>query len=159
MSGSPEVDHATPADVTSWLDLTRELEPLFGPMPAFDSTLQRNIERGSALTVRALDGQVLGGVLFGRDDRHGVIGWLGVRSNARRGGVGKALLSRAISELPAGLDVVVDTFGPDIPNGLAARALYAAAGFHLMEPLPSAADGSSRERWLLRRASPLHERP
>src|SRR5690242_16894858 len=46
------VSEATPADVTSWLELAREVEPLFGPMPDFESTIRRNISRGTTLCVR-----------------------------------------------------------------------------------------------------------
>jgi hypothetical protein len=38
-------------DVASWLEIVREVEPLFGPMPDFESTLRRNIGRGTALCV------------------------------------------------------------------------------------------------------------
>jgi hypothetical protein len=31
---------ATEADVGSWLEIVREVEPLFGPMPDFRTTLE-----------------------------------------------------------------------------------------------------------------------
>jgi hypothetical protein len=58
------VSVGTQDDVTSWLEIAREVEPLFGPMPDFESTLRRNISRGTALCVRDPGGQVLGGMLL-----------------------------------------------------------------------------------------------
>ena len=55
----------TREDVPSWLEIAREVEPLFGPMPEFEATLLRNIARGTALCVRDASGQVLGGALLG----------------------------------------------------------------------------------------------
>ena len=39
----PTVHLATLADITSWLEIVREVEPLFGPMPMFDATLENKI--------------------------------------------------------------------------------------------------------------------
>jgi hypothetical protein len=58
------VGEATREDVASWLEVVREVELLFGPMPDFESVLFRNIGRGTALCVRDASGQVLGGVLL-----------------------------------------------------------------------------------------------
>jgi hypothetical protein len=46
-------------DIPAWLNLAREVEPLFGPMcsdPAFHHALQKNINRGTALCVPEADG-------------------------------------------------------------------------------------------------------
>jgi hypothetical protein len=37
--GVVTVSEATPGDVASWLEIAREAEPLFGPMPDFESVL------------------------------------------------------------------------------------------------------------------------
>ncbi|MGC1289368.1 MAG: hypothetical protein WA895_41145, partial [Streptosporangiaceae bacterium] len=58
------VSEGTEDDVASWLEIAREVEPLFGPMPDFESTLRRNISRGTALCVRDPSGQVLGGMML-----------------------------------------------------------------------------------------------
>jgi hypothetical protein len=58
------VSEGTRDDVASWLELAREVEPLFGPTPDFEATIRRNISRGTALCVRDADGRVLGGVLL-----------------------------------------------------------------------------------------------
>jgi GNAT superfamily N-acetyltransferase len=94
--------------VASWLEIVREVESLFGPMPDFESALLRNISRGTALCARDVGGQVLGGVLL-RGAPRTQISWLAVRPSARRRGVGRALVTEALCRLPAGCEVVVDT--------------------------------------------------
>jgi hypothetical protein len=72
------VSEGTPEDVASWLELAREVEPLFGRMPDFESTVRRNISRGTALCGRDAGGRVLGGVLL-RVAPHAQITWLAYR--------------------------------------------------------------------------------
>jgi GNAT superfamily N-acetyltransferase len=140
---------AVPSDIPSWLEIVHEVEPLFGPMPGFEATLAKNIDRGRAVVVREMDGSVLAGALLGAREGRGVVAWLAVRASAQRRGVGRLLLADVLGRFPAGEDVVVDTFGDDHPGGAAARGLYASAGFEQVQRLPSGPDGGSRERWLL----------
>ncbi|MBL6939487.1 MAG: hypothetical protein ISS15_05180 [Alphaproteobacteria bacterium] len=72
---------ATEADISSWLELVREVEPLFGPIPMFDTTLTTKIREGDALCVREGD-CVTGGMLLARRTT-GSAGW---QSGAQRGG-------------------------------------------------------------------------
>jgi ribosomal protein S18 acetylase RimI-like enzyme len=144
------VAEGTPEDVASWLEITREVEPLFGPMPGFESTLRRNIGRGTALCARDVGGQVLGGLLL-RAPPHTQITWLAVRSSARRGGIGRALVTEALRRCPPPCDVLVDTFGQDNIAGHPARRLYESFGFVPGEYLPAGPDGGSRQRFRLRR--------
>jgi ribosomal protein S18 acetylase RimI-like enzyme len=135
-------------DVVSWLEIVREVEPLFGPMPDFESTLRRNIGRGTALCVRDPSGQVLGGILL-RAAPHTQITWLAVRSSARRQGVGHALVAEALRRYPRPCEVLVDTFGKDSIEGFPARRLYEAFGFSPGEDLPDGPEGGSRQRFRL----------
>ena len=144
------VSEGTPADVASWLELAREVEPLFGPMPDFESTIRRNISRGTALCVRDGDGRVLGGVLL-RAAPHTQITWLAVRSSARRQGVGHALVAAALCRCLPPCDVLVDTFGEDNVEGYPARRLYESVGFVPGDYLPEGPAGGSRQRFRLRR--------
>jgi GNAT superfamily N-acetyltransferase len=145
---------ATTADIPSWLEIVDEVEPLFGPMPDFRTTLENNIRRGTALAARSKDGSVLGGVLFSIRADHAVISWLAVRSTHRRAGIGTVLLSQAL-RLTSPLDVVVDTFGPDNAGGAPARRLYARGGFIALDAQSVGPDGTTREQWLLRRSARL----
>jgi ribosomal protein S18 acetylase RimI-like enzyme len=144
------VSEGTQDDVASWLEIAREVEPLFGPMPDFESTLRRNISRGTALCVRDPSGQVLGGMLL-RAAPHTQITWLAVRSSARRRGVGHALVAEALRRYPPPCEVLVDTFGEDIIEGFPARRLYESFGFLPGEDLPEVAEGGSRQRFRFRR--------
>ena len=144
------VSEGTSEDVASWLEITREVEPLFGPMPDFESTLRRNISRGTALCVRDASGQVLGGVLL-RAAPHTQITWLAVRSSARRRGVGRALVAEALRRCQPPCEVLVDTFGEDNIEGFPARRLYESFGFVPGEHLADGPYGGSRQRFRLRR--------
>ena len=140
------VSEGTEDDVASWLEIAREVEPLFGPMPDFESTLRRNISRGTALCVRDPSGQVLGGMML-RAAPYRQIAWLAVRSSARRRGVGRALVAEALHRYPPPCEVLVDTFGEDIIEGYPARRLYESFGFLPGEDLPDGAEGGSRQRF------------
>jgi ribosomal protein S18 acetylase RimI-like enzyme len=144
------VSEGTRDDVASWLELAREVEPLFGPMPDFESTVRRNISRGTALCVRDTGGRVLGGVLL-RAAPDAQITWLAVRSSARRRGVGHALVAAALGRCLPPCEVLVDTFGEDNIEGCPARRLYESFGFLPGEHLPDGPAGGSRQRFRLRR--------
>jgi SAM-dependent methyltransferase len=143
------VSEAELSDVESWIEIVREVEPLFGPMPDFHDTLARNIARGTALCVRD-DTVVLGGMLL-RALPDAQIAWLAVRADARGGGVGRALVAEALRRYTDASEVAVDTFGEDNPQGRAARRLYEAFGFVASEHLERGPEGGTRQRFRRRR--------
>lgn len=135
-------------DLASWLELVRQVEPLFGPMPDFAEHARRAIKRASALVVSDRHGRVLGVALLSASGRH--IRWLAVRVQYRRTGVGRTLLTAILRRWPPPGDIEVETFGADVAGGGPARALYAAHGFEPAELLPAGPDGGSRQRFVLR---------
>ena len=141
---------ATRDDVASWLEVVREVEPLFGPMPTFKSVVLRGIDRGTALCVRDTGGQVLGGLLLQAPPATRIT-WLAVRASARGQGVGSALVAEALRRCPPPCEVLVDTFGPDNAEGRPARRLYESFGFVAAEHLPIGPEGGSRQRFRLQR--------
>lgn len=138
---------AVEADLPSWLELVREVEPLFGPMPDFATHARRAIDRGTALVV-AEHRHVLGAALLSRNDQPHHIHWLAVRAAARRRGIGTRLMATILSRWPRG-DISVVTFGPDRVDGRPARHYYYTRyGFTnagVTEPGP---DGTSRDRYV-----------
>ncbi|HXC55103.1 MAG TPA: GNAT family N-acetyltransferase [Rhizomicrobium sp.] len=141
---------ATADDIASWLELARQVEPLFGPMPLFDVTLRTKIAEGAALCVRE-GAVVLGGILLGGEAPDHWIRWLAVRTSARGHGAGAALLGAALARMPSPCTVSLATFGADIADGRAARRLYARFGFVAGEMLPRGPEGGSRQRFTLAR--------
>jgi ribosomal protein S18 acetylase RimI-like enzyme len=147
------VRRAEVQDLRSWLELVREVEPLFGPMPDFADHALRGTERGTAWVASAPSGKVLGAVLTSREDQPHKITWLAVRAEARGQGIGRALLSHTVAHWADSADVVVETFAADVLGGVAARRLYASFGFGLAEVLPPGPEGGGRELWSRRRRS------
>jgi len=143
---------ATRSHIASWLDLVAEVEPLFGPMPDFEQTLRRNVDRGSAFCCLTGD-RVAGGMLLGgptRSDRW--IRWLAVAARDRRRGVGAALVETALGIFRPPCTVSLHTFGDDNPDGQAARRLYRRYGFEPREMVEPGPEGGSRQLFVLSRA-------
>ena len=139
-------------DVESWLALVAEVEPLFGPMPDFETILRRNMNRHTALCVRDADLAVAGAMLL-RGSPHAEIAWLAVRQSARGRGIGSALLAVALERYSGAPEVLVETFGEDNVAGRPARRLYEAFGFTAAESAPAGPEGGSRQIFR-RRAQP-----
>jgi GNAT superfamily N-acetyltransferase len=132
--------------------VVREVEPLFGPMPDFQQTLLRNIERGSAFS--ALRGEAFcGGMLLGgpsRADRW--IRWLAVAASCRGLGAGGALVVKALSLFAPPSTVSLHTFGEENLAGRPARRLYQRYGFTPMQMVEPGPEGGSRQLFVLVRA-------
>ncbi len=144
------------ADVTPWLALARELEPLFGAMaddPVFQRALLRNIARQTAFCVRAHNGApgacLWGGLLLSPRPPVYRIGWLAVTASQRRTGLGRGLVEHALAAVPPEGKTIVITFGPGVPGGEAARAFYQRMGFVPAEMAEPGANGTARQvfRW------------
>ncbi|MBI4943720.1 MAG: GNAT family N-acetyltransferase [Actinobacteria bacterium] len=134
-------------DVDQWLRISREVEPLFGPMPDIRQHVERGIARGTALVATEADA-LLGACLLSRDDAPHAIHWLAVARVHRRRGVGSLLIDAVRARWSAG-DISVVTFATDTPEGEAARRLCESHGFRSAGPAPAAEDGSARCRYVL----------
>lgn len=142
---------AAAADIASWLEIVRQVEPLFGDMPMFDLTLKTKIAEGAALCVRGPEGGVLGGVLLGGEAPDHWIRWLAVRASARRRGVGAVLLGEVLARCRGPCTISLGTFGEDIIDGRPARRLYERFGFVAGAMLPRGPEGGTRQRYTLAR--------
>lgn len=145
------------ADVPSWLEIVREVEPLFGSTPDFEAILVRKIDQRAAICVRSHNegdaAFVLGGLLLGGRPPQGWIRWLAVRSSERGNGIGQCLIETAIKRLTAFDRISVDTFRDEDIGGRAARRLYERLGFGV-GPLIEVG-GMPRQRYTLILAKPL----
>jgi GNAT superfamily N-acetyltransferase len=145
----PSVRLATIADIALWLEIAREVEPLFGAMPLFDVTLRNNIAEDTALCTEDEAGGVSGGLLLGGAAPDHWIRWLAVRLSARRQGAGTALVAEAVTRCPAPCTISLATFGADNVEGEPARALYGRLRFVAGEMLPRGPEGGTRQRFTL----------
>lgn len=128
--------NSTINEISSWLALAREAEPLFGPMaddPDFQKGLLKAIQDGRAIAAKEeKTSDVLGGVII--DPEQNEILWLVVKQSARGRGTGQALLEAALERLDIRRPVRVQTYDESVPAGLPARALYTRFGFVDLEP-------------------------
>lgn len=139
-------------DLTPWLDLAAEVEPLFGPMvedPVFQRALSRTISRGTAYCIREGDGsagaRLLAGLLLSPRPPVYRIGWLVVATSHRRSGLGSALVEHVVREIPPPAELVVITFGPRVRGGEPARRFYTRTGFTPAETVESGPSGTPRQ--------------
>lgn len=147
------ISSASLGDVEPWLELAGQVESLFGPMPGFQQVLLRNIDRGTALVVRAADGPLLGGLLFAQTTEALVINWLAVASDARRRGIGTSLVRAAVERAGDLGEVRVITFGEDVEGGWAGRELYESCGFVGGPNVLAGPEGGSRQLFTRRVAA------
>lgn len=154
------------ADLEPWLALAAEVEPLFGPMvrdPAFRRALSRNITRGSAYCIRKDDlppgAPLAAGLLFSARPPVYRIGWLAVAASCRRCGLGSALVEHAMALVPFSSELIVITFGPDVPGGESARRFYESLGFVPAEMSDPSPTGAPRQVFRLPTASRSFEVP
>ncbi len=117
-------------DIPAWLELAREVEPLFGPMAdseEFRSGIRQVILDGSAFCGETEDGTIGGIIALNRPGNE--IAWLAVSSACRGRGIGRLLMETAVRELDPAADILVQTFAGGIPSGANARALFTGFGF------------------------------
>ncbi|SCY61475.1 GNAT family N-acetyltransferase [Desulfoluna spongiiphila] len=128
------VHTSIPSDLEAWIALAREVEPLFGPMAgdaSFRAALKQAIQDEHAFCLRqepdAPHKPLAGGIVISPDTNE--IAWLAVSAASRGKGIGTALLGEALAHLTPQEAIVVQTFDGSVPEGQAARSLYARFGF------------------------------
>lgn len=149
------VQTAHPDDITPWLALAAEVEPLFGPMvddARFNRALIKCIGRGTALVVRDQDAEpgapLLGGLLFSTEHE---IDWLAVAKRARGQSIGRRLVAEMLRwVLPLPAIIRVQTFAAGIEAGEPARRFYEQLGFEPGEAAPDNPAGLPTQMYHLR---------
>ena len=122
-------------DIVDWLELVREVEPLFGPMigmVGFQEHLARVVNEGRAFGIRNDRGALCGVAVVSFENNE--IEWLAVASRDQQNGFGEKLLQYAINMLDGQRPIAVQTFAEGVPGGAGARQLYRKCGFQEFEP-------------------------
>jgi ribosomal protein S18 acetylase RimI-like enzyme len=121
-------------DLSGWLILAGEAEPLFGKMlesADFFEGLRQSIMQETAFCVRDEANRdncgLCGGIIISKETNS--IEWFFVSEKHRGRGIGKGLLAEAMKHLNHSLPIHVITFDGSAQEGSAARKLYHSAGF------------------------------
>lgn len=113
-----------------WLELAKEVEPLFGPMvnvKEFHEAISNCIANKNAYYIKTEDGKIAGIIALDRINNE--ILWLAVAQKYRGNNFGDKLIKKAIEEMEINGDIFVQTFSSSIESGKSARRLYEKNGF------------------------------
>lgn len=113
----------------NWLELAKEVEPLFGPMAeekSFQTALRDLIEQKQAFCIKE-NAEFCGAIAISKTDNE--ILWLAVSQKYKGKGYGRLLLEFAMNELDDSKEITVQTFAKGIEVGEQARKLYQSLGF------------------------------
>ena len=117
-----DVDYSKISDFDAWIELAREVEPLFGPMAdqeEFRNALKQVISNKTAFCIRSSederDNTLKGGIIISKESNE--IVWFAVSGIYRRMGYGRQLLEFAISKLNLNETVFVQTFNETVSEG------------------------------------------
>lgn len=117
-------------DYDNWIELAREVEPLFGPMadsPEFQEGIKICIQNNNAFGIKH-DNDDLAGIIA-LDRLNNEILWLAVGKKYRGNNYGDKLVKEAIKELDSNGDIYVQTFSEEVEEGRSARIIYKRNGF------------------------------
>jgi len=128
------VECAKLSDLDSLINLSKEVEDLFGPMAneiTFHEALKEAIIQKVVFCIRpSTEGQknsLSGGVVISKETNE--ILWFVVSNNHQKHGYGSQLLKFALSQFDTKKDIFVQTFDESVASGAAARKLYLKSGF------------------------------
>ncbi len=117
-------------DYSTWIELAKEVEPLFGPMSdsrEFQEGIKNCIQKNNAFGINDQNGNITGIIALDRDNNE--IVWLAVGKKYRGNKYGDKLVKKAIEELKRNGDIYVQTFSKKIEEGKSARSIYEKNGF------------------------------
>lgn len=118
-------------DIPQWIEIIREVEPLFGSMlddPNFFPAINEAIKGEMAFCDEDCSSKQINGVVIINRETNS-IEWLAVSSQAKKAGIGTKLVQKAIENLNSKNDIIVQTFSSDVKEGFPARKLYEKFGF------------------------------
>jgi len=121
-------EFAKRSDMEGWMALVDLVKDGFPGLDMADyrKTLEKNIDRGSAVLVRH-DDEVVGVLLFSVS--LSMLCCMAVHPGHRRKGLASAMIEKMLTAFQAGSEIRVTTFREGDPMGDAPRALYKSLGF------------------------------
>lgn len=126
------VEIATKEIINDWIELAREVEPIFqGSMAEnddFHHFMISKIEKEQAFIIREAKTKNLMGLITISINKN-QISWFAVAKEYRKMGVGSMLLEYAINKLNSNEEISVITFRKDYKEGIPARHIYEKFGF------------------------------
>jgi ribosomal protein S18 acetylase RimI-like enzyme len=117
-------------DFETWINLAKEVEPLFGPMvdlKEFKDGIKESIKNNDSYGIENGNGELAG--IIALDQIKNEILWLAVSEKHRGNNYGNRLVKKAIEILENKGDIFVQTFAENIKEGNAARKIYENNGF------------------------------
>ena len=129
-----EVQVSEIEDFENWLNLAKEVEPLFGPMSGeelFQVGLKDLIIKEQAFCIKK-GNDFCGAIAISKDENE--ILWFAVSERFKNRGYGKLLLKFAMKNLDNTRNIIVQTFSEGIDAGEPARKLYKSLGFVDLKP-------------------------
>ena len=145
-------------DYTTWLEIAKTVEPLFGPMvnsPDFQNGIRHSIETGNSYGIEHSDGALAGIIAIDRVKNE--ILWLAVHEKYRGNRYGDKLVKKAIEELEKNGEITVQTFAKTVPEGKSAITLYEKNGF--VELRKSGKNPANIETVIMSLSSPYRQKP
>ena len=125
------VEIASREIISQWLELAKEVEPIFqanmADDPEFNAFMERKLAQLEVLSVRNKNSNLMGVITISRNKNS--ISWFAVFQMYRGIGVGSKLLEYAINELDSSKEIEVITFREDYVEGIPARIVYQKFGF------------------------------
>lgn len=120
----------TKDDLNAWIELAKEVEPLFGEMvgnESFINGIKDCISNSSAFCVINTNNYIEGIIAINKALNE--ISWLAVKEKCRGQGYGYKLIKTALNKLDSRKPIYVQTFSSDVKAGEAARKVYMKFGF------------------------------
>lgn len=117
-------------DYDTWIELAKEVEPLFGPMidsKEFQDGIKDCIRNNNAFGIENEKGNLTGIIALDRVKNE--ILWLAVATKHRGNNYGEKLVKKAVEELENNGDIYVQTFSGKVNEGKNARHIYERNGF------------------------------
>lgn len=128
-----QVKIASPNDLDRWMEFVQTVQSEFHGLDLvhdeeYQAAVDKNIHRSTAIYVENKDtSEIIGAMMYSPHSFH--IGWLAVRPNYRRKGIGTALVQYMVAAMHKDVPIRVKVFLETDPPGKVAHAFYRSLGF------------------------------